>query len=189
MANTWLYFLSDKSSTLTAKVQPTVFLGSLLHKHSELFILYIFLRCVILFQITKPGNVESIEEKKFIGIFDHKSIFLHKNFQVYSTCQKYSYVIRNNLKGPILFMRSMPTGHRRQHFKLYIHHYKYLYLPHVGTHDPQPQAGGNLDNRSTSFHLQPQQYDRHQVNGSPAQTDLQTREEIGQKLTIVSPKY
>ena len=86
-------------------------------------------------------------------------------------------------------MRSMPTGRRRQHFKLYIHHYKYLYLPHVGTHDPQPQAGGNLDNRSTSFHLQPQQYDRHQVNESPAQTDLQTREEIGQKLTIVSPKY
>lgn len=78
----------------------------------------------------------------------------------------------------------MPTGRCRQH--PYTHHYKYLYLPHVDTHDPQPQAGDNLDNRSIASHLQPQQYDRHQVNGSPAQTDLQTSEEIIQKLTCQS---
>jgi len=76
----YTFSVSDKSSTLTAKVQPTVFLGSLLYKHSELFILYTFLRCVISFQITKPGNVESIEEKKFIGIFETTKVFFTRKF-------------------------------------------------------------------------------------------------------------
>ena len=51
--------------------------------------------CVVSFQITKPGNIESILycHKIFVGILDHKNIFTQKktkNFQIYSTaCIKF----------------------------------------------------------------------------------------------------
>ena len=43
-------------------------------------VLHVILACAVLFQITKPGNVESIHtiEKFFVGIQDHKNIFIRK---------------------------------------------------------------------------------------------------------------
>ena len=50
----------------------------------RLFILHVFLACVILFQITKPG-IDLILKKIFVGILDHKNIFTWKTWKFYNT--------------------------------------------------------------------------------------------------------
>ena len=49
---------------------------------SNLFVLYVFLTCVFLFQINKLGNVESILycQNSFVGTLDRK-IFLHEKIK------------------------------------------------------------------------------------------------------------
>ena len=58
------------------------------HKHSKLFKLHVFLKRVVSFQITKPGNIESIYcQKIFMGILNHENIlhekFITQKFQIY----------------------------------------------------------------------------------------------------------
>ena len=85
MANAWqLFQCLINCPYLLPQYMPTAFLSSHLHAsnlptavwkslRSKLFVLHVFLACVVSFQITKPGNVKLIW-KIFRGFLDHEII-------------------------------------------------------------------------------------------------------------------
>ena len=98
MANARKLFVQCPINRLSLLPQyvPTALLGSLLHASSSPTAacmvatnaackLFVLLASVVLFQITKPGNVN--RKKIFVGILDHENIFTqklkHENFQIY----------------------------------------------------------------------------------------------------------
>ena len=50
------------------------------HERSKLFVLHVFLVCVVSFQITKSGNVESLQYHHiiFVGILDYEYVTIRK---------------------------------------------------------------------------------------------------------------
>ena len=96
MANMWQISAQCSVNLLSLLPQymPTVFFGSLSHRsslptaacgshdHKKLFVLHVFLVFIVLFQITKAGNIEInlilYRQKFLVDILDNKNIFTWK---------------------------------------------------------------------------------------------------------------
>ena len=94
----------------------------------KLFVFHLFLACAVSFQITKPGNVESINcQNIFVGIQDHENIFTWKfktrrfyNMKISRSAVCAGHIIRGthdvqsevtypNFSYPNVFSKATPT--------------------------------------------------------------------------------